>query len=65
MNAKMNSNSTPNMFKNNTSVLIQERNRLNVSENLTVCSLVVVSWANVTNEQWQFNNLIIFLQNVY
>ena len=65
MNAKMNSNSILNMFKNNTSVLIQEGNRLNVSENLTICSLVVVSWADVRNEQWQFNNLIIFLQNVY
>ena len=42
MNEKMNSNSMLNMYKNNTSVLIKERNRLNVSENLTICSLVVV-----------------------
>ena len=27
--------------------------------NLTICSLMVVFWANVMNEQWQFNNLII------
>ena len=34
-----------NMFKNNTSVFIQERARLNVSKkskNLTICSLMVV-----------------------
>ena len=30
----MNSNSMRNMYKNNTSVLIQERARLNVSKNL-------------------------------
>ena len=29
-----------NMYKNNTSVLIQERARLNVSKNLTICSLM-------------------------
>ena len=60
MNEKMNSNSMRNMYKlkNNTSVLIQERVRLNVSKNLTICSLMVVFWANVMNEQWQINNLI-------
>ena len=60
MNEKMNSNSMRNMYKlkNNTSVLIQERARLNVSKNLTICSLMVVFWANVMNEQWQINNLI-------
>ena len=42
MNEKMNSNSMRNMYKNNTSVLIQERTRLNVSKNLTICSLMVV-----------------------
>ena len=42
MNEKMNSNSMRNMYKNNTSVLIQERARLNVSKNLTICSLMVV-----------------------
>ena len=47
-----------NMYKNNTSVLIQERARLNVSKNLTICSLMVIFWANVINEQWQINNLI-------
>ena len=47
-----------NMYKNNTSFLIQERARLNVSKNLTICSLMVVFWANVMNEQWQINNLI-------
>ena len=57
-NEKMNSNSMRNMYKNNTSVLIQERARLNVSKNLTICSLMVVFWANVMNEQWQINNLI-------
>ena len=54
----MNSNSMRNMYKYNTSVLIQERARLNVSKNLTICSLMVVFWANVMNEQWQINNLI-------
>ena len=43
---------------NNTSVLIQERACLNVSKTLTICSLMVVFWANVMNEQWQINNLI-------
>ena len=57
MNEKMNSNSMRNMYKNNTSVLIQERARLNVSKNLTICSLMVVFWANVMNEQ--------FLENFY
>ena len=47
-----------NMYKNNTSFLIQERARLNVSKNLTICSPMVVLWANVMNEQWQINNLI-------
>ena len=61
MNEKMNSNSMRNMYKNNTSVLIQERTRLNVSENLTICSLMAVFWANVMNEQWQINNLISLL----
>ena len=42
MNEKMNSNSMRNMYKDNTSVLIQERARLNVSKNLTICSLMVV-----------------------
>ena len=42
MNEKMNSNSMRNMYKNNSSVLIQERTRLNVSKNLTICSLMVV-----------------------
>ena len=52
MNEKMNSNSMRNMYKNNTSVLIQERARLNVSKNLTICSLMVVFWTNVImNEQ--------------
>ena len=46
------------MHKNNTSFLIQERARRNVSKNLTMCSLMVVFWANVVNEQWQINNLI-------
>ena len=59
MNEKINiSNLMGNMYKNNTSVLIQERARLNVSKNLTICSLMVVFWANVMNEQWQINNLI-------
>ena len=58
MNKKMNNNSMRNMYKNNTSVLIQERARLNVSKNLTIYSLTVVFWANVMNEQWQINNLI-------
>ena len=58
MNAKMNSNSMRNMYKNNSSVLIQERARLSVSKNLTICSLMVVFWASVMNEQWQINNLI-------
>ena len=58
MNEKINSNSMPNMYKNNTSVLIQERARLNVSKNLTICSLMFVFWANVMNEQSQINNLI-------
>ena len=58
MNEKMNSNSMRNMYKNNTSVLIQERARLNVSKNLTICSLMVVFWTHVMNEQWQINNLI-------
>ena len=44
--------------KNNTSVLIQERAGLNVSKNLTICGVMVVSWANVMNEQWQINQLI-------
>ena len=57
MNEKMNSNSIQNMYKNNTSVLIQERARLNVSKNLTICSLVVVFSANVMNEQRQINNI--------
>ena len=60
MNEKMNSNSMRNMYKNNTLVLIQERARLNVSKNLTICSLMVVFWANVMNERWQINNLIYF-----
>ena len=42
MNEKMNSSSIRNMYKNNTSVLIQERARLNVSKNVTICSLMVV-----------------------
>ena len=46
------------MYKNNTSVLFQERASLNVSKTLTICSLMVVFWANVMNEQWQINNLI-------
>ena len=54
----MNSKPEKNMYKNNTSVLIQERTRLNVSKNLTICRLMVVFWANVMNEQWQINNLI-------
>ena len=58
MNTKMNSNLMRNMYKNNTSVLIQERFRLNVSQNLTICSNMVVFWANGMNEQWQINNLI-------
>ena len=44
--------------KNNISVLIQERVRLNVSKNLTICSLMVVFWTYVMNEQWQMINLI-------
>ena len=43
---------------NNTSVLIQERARLNVSKTRTICSYMVVFWANVMSEQWQINNLI-------
>ena len=59
MNEKMNSNSMWNIYKNNTSVLIQERARLNVSKkSLTIGSLMVVLWANVMNEQWQINNII-------
>ena len=58
MNEKMNSNSMRNMYKNNTLVLIQERARLNVSKNLTICSLMVVFWTNVMNEQCEINNLI-------
>ena len=42
MNEKMNSNSMRNMYKNNTSVLIQERALLNISKNLTICGLMVV-----------------------
>ena len=42
MNEKMNSNSMRNMYRNNISVLIQERVSLNVSKNLTICSLMVV-----------------------
>ena len=63
MNEKVNSNSMRNMYKlnNNTSVLIQERARRNVSKYLTICSLMVgfffFFWA-VMNEQWQINNLI-------
>ena len=53
MNEKMNSNSMRNMYKNDTSVFIQERASLNVSKNLTV-----VFWANVMNEKWRKNNLI-------
>ena len=41
-NEKMNSNSMRKMNKNNPSVLIQEKARLNVSKNLTNCSLIVV-----------------------
>ena len=55
MSEKMNSNSMRNMSKNNTSVLIQERTRLNVSENLTICSLVVVFELML----WMNNKLII------
>ena len=58
MNEKMNSYSMRNMYKNNASVLIQERFRLNVSQNLAISSSMVVFWANVMNEQWQINNLI-------
>ena len=58
MNEKMNSNSMRNVYKNNASVLIQERFRLNVSQNLAISSSMVVFWANVVNEQWQINNLI-------
>ena len=61
MNEKINSNSMRNMNKNNTSVLMQERARLNVSKNLTICSLMVVFfffWANIMNDQWQMNNLL-------
>ena len=58
MNEKMNSNLMGNMYKDNTSVLIQERARLNDSKNLSICSLMVVVWANAMNEQWQTNNLI-------
>ena len=39
---EMNSNSMRNMYKNNPSVLIQEKARLNVSKNLTICSLMVM-----------------------
>ena len=42
MNEKTNSNSMRIMYKNNTSFLIQGRARLNVSKNLTICSLMVV-----------------------
>ena len=59
MNEKITSNSMRNMYKNNTSVLIRERARLNVSKNLTICSIMVVLWANVMNEQWQINKLIL------
>ena len=53
------------MYKNNTSVLIQER-RVAVwtaAKNLTICDLPIVFWANVMNEQWQINNLISLIQN--
>ena len=54
MNEKMNSNSMRNIYKNNNSVLIQERARLNVSKNLTICSLMqVIFWVNVT---WMNND---------
>ena len=48
------------MYKNNTSVLIKkwEKPVWSVSKNLTICSLMIVFWANVMNEQWQINNLI-------
>ena len=48
MNEKIKSNSMRNMYKNDTSVLTQE---MNVSKNLTICSVMVVFWANVMNEQ--------------
>ena len=51
MNEKINSNSMRNMYKINTSVLIQERARLNVSKNHTICSLMDFFSANVMNEQ--------------
>ena len=51
MNEKMNNNSMRNMYKNSTSVLIQERFRLNVAKNRTICSTMVVFWGNVMNEQ--------------
>ena len=48
------------MYKNNTSFLIKkgEKPVWSVSKNLTICSLTIVFWANVMNEQWQVNNLI-------
>ena len=58
MNEKMDSNSMRNMYKNNTSVFIQERARLSVSKNLTACSLMVVFWANVMKKTWRKNKLI-------
>ena len=51
MNEKMNSSSVRNIYlKQNTSVLIQERARLNVSKNLTICSLTVVFWSSLCYE---------------
>ena len=58
MNEKINSNSMRNMYKINTSVLIQERAPMNVSKNHTICSLMDFFSANVVNEQWQIINLI-------
>ena len=51
MNEKINSNSMRNMYKINTSVLIQERAPLNVSKNHTICSLMDFFSPNVMNEQ--------------
>ena len=50
MNEKINRNAMRNIYKNKTSVLIQEKALLNVSKNLTICSLMVVFSANVMNE---------------
>ena len=52
MNEKMNGDSMRNMYKNNTSVLIQEKARLNVSKNLTIC----IPWSVFELMLWMNND---------